>query len=296
MASMKALQTPLSRGNVVELKDNLAVEQPTLFVFIKSTDNEFLDSLKKASEGQSVEIQVIALKTGAEPIAKKYEVTETPTVLVYDRRGRLTGKATALKETVELAMQASDVGRIDWAMPGSPEAEKIQKMNPRMDDPRKLPGIMRAMSLNPEAMAGMIQMASRMHFSPGKLDVRTKEMIATYVSSLNSCKFCLSSHAGFLAKQGQEGRDIDALWLKDPKKAPSLSPKERALLEYVKLLTEESWKVQDSDVEKLRGAGWTDPEIYEATFDISLFNFFNRMANAYGLDYAPDGWTNPKKR
>lgn len=298
MASMSALQNPVSRGNVVELKDHLAFESATIFIFIKSSvasDQEFFDNFKKIAEGHPVEVKAILLKTGEEPIAKKYEITSTPMALIYDRRGRQTSKATETHEIVEAAMKAADVGRIDWAMPGSPEADEIKKrMN--LDDPRKLPGIMRAMSLRPEAMMGMIQMARTMHFSPGKLDVRTKEMIATYVSSLNQCKFCLSSHAGFLAKQGQEGRDIDALWLKDPKKAPSLSPKERALLEYVKLLTEEPWKVQDSDVEKLRGVGWTDPEIYEATFDISLFNFFNRMANAYGLDYAPDGWADPKKR
>ena len=46
-------------------------------------------------------------------------------------------------------------------------------------------------------------------------------------------------------------------------------------------------------IESLRKAGWTDPELYEATFDIALFAFFNRMANAYGLDYAASGWPRP---
>lgn len=253
------------------------------------------DDLKKQCESHGVGIEAIHLTSGEEPIAKKYEVTQTPVGIVYDRRGRQTGKATSASEIVLAAMKASDVGRIDWAMPGTPEADQIKALV-GADDPRKLPGIMRAMSLKPEAMAGMIRMARQMHFSDGALKVRTKELIATYVSSMNQCKFCLSSHAGFLAKQGQELPDVDAVGQGDPSKAPGLSPKERALLSYIKLLTEESWKIRDADIERLRKAGWTDPEIYEATFDGALFAFFNRMANGYGLDYAEDGWMPPKKK
>ena len=76
-------------------------------------------------------------------------------------------------------------------------------------------------------------------------------------------------------------------------KPPACSPRERTLLLYVKKLTQEPWKIRDTDVERLRGAGWTDPQIYEATFDIALFAFFNRMANAYGLDPDPTGWRPP---
>lgn len=279
----------------VELPGPLGVEQATIFVFFRpdsSMERGFLAELQKTGEGRPVTIKGVELKTTDEPQAKKFEITETPTALVYDRRGRQTGKATKVEEIVALAVQASDVGRIDWAMPGSPQAEEIRKLM-GLGDVRRLPGIMRAMSYRPEAMVGMIQMANLMHFKDGELKVRTKEQIATFVSALNQCKFCLSSHAGFLAKQGQEGKDIDALWLRDPKKAPGLSPKEIALLEYVKRLTEEPWKITDLDIEALRKAGWTDAELYEATFDTALFAFFNRMANAYGLDYASGGWQRP---
>ena len=177
-------------------------------------------------------------------------------------------------------------------MPETPQAEEIKKRM-GVPDVRRLPGILRALSFRPEAMVGMESMAELMHFKDGELKVRTKEQIATYVSALNQCKFCLSAHARALSRQGQEGKDIDALWLREPKKALGLTPKDQALLEYVKLVTEEPWKVRDSDVEALRKAGWTDPEIYEATFDTALFAFFNRMANAYGLDYASGGWQRP---
>ena len=72
--------------------------------------------------------------------------------------------------------------------------------------------------------------------------------------------------------------------------AAKLSEKERALMDYVKVLTLEPAKVKDADVERLRKTGWTDEQVFEASFITSLFAFFNRMADAYGLDYPPNGW------
>jgi uncharacterized peroxidase-related enzyme len=290
------LPPPLSTGKEIALRDHLGFEEPTLFLFYKessSMEKAFAEEIALKCVNVKVHLQLISLKTSEEPVAKQYKVQQTPMAIVYDRRGRETGRAATTTEILGVVTKSGDVGRIDWAMPETPEAEKIKKLG-GMESPTQLPGIMRAMSLRPEAMMGMIQMASMMHFKDGALKVQTKELIATYVSYLNQCPFCLTSHAGFLAKRGQSARDVDAVAMGDLNRALGLLPKERLLLDYVKLLTKEPWKVQDETIVALRKIGWTDAEIYEATFDISLFNFFNRMANAYGLGPAEDGWQPPK--
>jgi uncharacterized peroxidase-related enzyme len=99
----------------------------------------------------------------------------------------------------------------------------------------------------------------------------------------------VGSHARFLQLQGQNEKDVDAIASSAAEKA-QVSEKERVLLDYVKVLTLEPAKVRDTDVEALRKAGWTDEQIFEASFITSLFAFFNRMADAYGLDYPPNGW------
>lgn len=68
------------------------------------------------------------------------------------------------------------------------------------------------------------------------------------------------------------------------------SEKEQALLDYVKVLTLEPANVRDTHVERLRKLGWSDEQVFEASFITALFAFFNRMADAYGLDYPPNGW------
>jgi alkylhydroperoxidase family enzyme len=67
-----------------------------------------------------------------------------------------------------------------------------------------------------------------------------------------------------------------------------LSPAERALLEYVKKVTEAAYRTTHEDVEALREHGWTEPQIAEAVYVTAVFAFFNRVADAFGI--APQGY------
>ena len=62
-----------------------------------------------------------------------------------------------------------------------------------------------------------------------------------------------------------------------------LTPAERALMDYVKLITENSAGSTVEDVQKLRDAGWKEEQIAEAVYIIAMFAFFNRVADAFGI-------------
>ena len=51
-----------------------------------------------------------------------------------------------------------------------------------------VPDILRTMSLRPDFLAA-IDAASRMHFSDGALTRAQHEMVASYVSALNRCRY-----------------------------------------------------------------------------------------------------------
>jgi alkylhydroperoxidase family enzyme len=95
--------------------------------------------------------------------------------------------------------------------------------------------------------------------------------------------------------QGQDQKDVDAIGTLDIESG-NFSEKDKSLLDFVKVLTLEPAKTRDGHVERMRKAGWTDEEIFEASFITSLFAFFNRMADAYGLDYPATGWFPPELR
>ena len=62
-----------------------------------------------------------------------------------------------------------------------------------------------------------------------------------------------------------------------------LTAAERALLEYARLITEAAYRSTAEDVQKLRDLGWKEDQIAEAVYIISLFAFFNRVADAFGV-------------
>ncbi|HUY86630.1 MAG TPA: carboxymuconolactone decarboxylase family protein, partial [Acidimicrobiales bacterium] len=68
----------------------------------------------------------------------------------------------------------------------------------------RVPPVMRTMSLRPDVMVQVARLADTLHFSDGFLDRRTKEKIATYVSALNSCGYCATSHRVFLETAGEQ--------------------------------------------------------------------------------------------
>jgi alkylhydroperoxidase family enzyme len=63
----------------------------------------------------------------------------------------------------------------------------------------------------------------------------------------------------------------------------ALTPIERALMDYVRLITEESYKSTAEDVQKLRDVGWTENQIAEAVYITAMFAFFNRVADSFGI-------------
>jgi len=75
-----------------------------------------------------------------------------------------------------------------------------------------------------------------------------------------------------------------------------LTEAERALLQYVELITNAAPRSTAEDVQQLRRRGWTEGQISEAVYIAALFAFFNRVADAFGVpsqDYLTLGRLTP---
>jgi alkylhydroperoxidase family enzyme len=62
-----------------------------------------------------------------------------------------------------------------------------------------------------------------------------------------------------------------------------LTAAERALMDYVKLITEASSSSTREDVQRLRELGWAENQIAEAVYITAMFAFFNRVADSFGI-------------
>lgn len=63
-----------------------------------------------------------------------------------------------------------------------------------------------------------------------------------------------------------------------------LAPKLCVLIEYIEKLTRRPSEMGEGDIERLRGAGWTDRAIHDAVQIASYFNYINRVADALGVE------------
>jgi uncharacterized protein YciW len=104
----------------------------------------------------------------------------------------------------------------------------------------------------------------------------------------------MGSHAFFLQLQEPNPRVHEALSRADLDGA-GLDEPERALLVFVRTVTEHAYRTTDAQVEHLRRLGWTDAQIAECVYITALFAFFNRVADAFGLE-DPNYFGNPPPR
>jgi hypothetical protein len=180
----------ISDGKEAILVDSLKPEGPTVVLFYRPGSEEEQDLVnalrKRLQDEPRVGLRLVRLSATDAPIAKQYEVEQTPAAFVYDRNKNLLGRAQNYTEIGELVQKGLKVARIKWLDEADPTApEAYRKFG---GGARPVPEIMKTLSLRPEIMEAINDL-SRYHFSDGFLDRRTHEMIASYVSAVNKCKY-----------------------------------------------------------------------------------------------------------
>lgn len=181
----------ISTGKETILVDHLQPEKPTVVLFFRPAvtfDAELAATLGQRVAGDDrVGLRLVRLPALDAPIAKQYEVDATPVAFVYDRNKNLLGRGKTPQEIGALVGGGLRTARIKWIDETDPKAAQIYRMFGGGRQP--VPEIMKTMSLQPEWMEAIAGLAQRAQFSDSVLNRRTKEMIASYVSSLNKCKY-----------------------------------------------------------------------------------------------------------
>ncbi len=68
----------------------------------------------------------------------------------------------------------------------------------------------------------------------------------------------------------------------------TLEPRLRLLLDFAVQVTSAVHTVNEARLDALRAAGWPDAAILEAVEVIGFFNYYNRMADALGIEPEPE--------
>jgi uncharacterized peroxidase-related enzyme len=140
-----------------------------------------------------------------------------------------------------------------------------------------LPGISAGFAFRPETAKPMRELAHVLLHEPNSLTPGERELIATYVSSLNDCYFCQTSH-GAAAACHLGDSDVVQQVKADAARAP-ISAKLKSLLVIARQVQCGGKSVTARDVEAARQQGATDTEIHDTVLIAAAFCMYNRYVD-----------------
>jgi uncharacterized peroxidase-related enzyme len=148
------------------------------------------------------------------------------------------------------------------------------------------PGIRGLLRYRPPTARPLSELAEVLLRGPGTLTRGERELIAAYVSWLNDCRYCWSSHAACAAAQLPAGMALVEQLKAGPAAAP-VSAKLQALLAIAAAVQVSGHAVTAQHVAAARAVGATDTEIHDTVLIAAAFCMFNRYVDGLATT-APD--------
>jgi len=148
-----------------------------------------------------------------------------------------------------------------------------------------LPGIVGLFHFRPETAEPLQLLAETLLRGESPLTSGERELIAAYVSHLNNCYFCHTSHAS--AAMAHLGCDLSLMDdIRNGFQQLDISAKLRTLLNIAAKVQKSGREVLEEDIAIARTEGATDREIHDTVVIAAAFCMFNRYVDGLGT-WAP---------
>jgi uncharacterized peroxidase-related enzyme len=149
-----------------------------------------------------------------------------------------------------------------------------------------VPGIVSLFQFRPETAKPLSELAEILLVKDSPLTRAEREIIASYVSYLNECKFCCNSHTA-IAVELLDGNAQVLQAVKDDYQTAPISQKLKSLLSIAAKVQKDARTVSEDDVKEARSQGASDIEIHDTVLIAAAFCMYNRYVD--GLkSWSPD--------
>ena len=157
---------------------------------------------------------------------------------------------------------------------------------PHIDFLPGLPGIRGPMAFRPETAKPLNELVDVLLRGAHTLTPGERELIATFVSAQNDCRYCQTIH-GAIAAHHLDGDEDLVRSVKQDFQHAGISDKLKALLVIAGKTAAGGKQVTPADVERARQLGATDLEIHDTVLIAAAFCMFNRYVDGLAT-WAPD--------
>jgi uncharacterized peroxidase-related enzyme len=142
------------------------------------------------------------------------------------------------------------------------------------------------MAFRPETAKPLNELVDVLLRGPHILTRGERELIATFVSAQNDCRYCQTIH-GAIAAHHLYGDEALVVQVKtNPEQAP-ISEKLKALLVIAGKTVHSGKAVTEGDIARARERGATDLEIHDTVLIAAVFSMCNRYVDGLGT-WAPE--------
>ncbi len=158
---------------------------------------------------------------------------------------------------------------------------------PHIKIENEFPGIRGLFLYRPVTAAPLNALVQTLLHNPHPtLSAGERELIATYVSRLNTCKYCCNIHGAIAQHQLGNNAEIVQQVLANPETAP-ISNTLKALLKIAAKVQQGGKNVTAEDVALARAEGATDIEIHDTVLIAAAFCMYNRYVDGLAT-WQPD--------
>ncbi len=141
-----------------------------------------------------------------------------------------------------------------------------------------VPNVLSAYAFNIEKLNSFTAMYNDLMLGDSGLSKLEREMIAVVVSAINHCFYCLTAHGAAVRKLS--GDPLLGEMLVMNYRVADLSARQRAMLDFAALVTENSHTIEERDRQALRDVGFSDHDIWDIASVAGFFNMSNRVSSA----------------
>lgn len=128
----------------------------------------------------------------------------------------------------------------------------------------------------------------------GPFTAAQAELIFSFTSGVNACRYCYNIHRLTAERLGIEGNLLETL-LDDIDAAP-VEERMKPILRYARKLTETPARIVQADVDAILAAGWNAGAFHYATSICALANYFNRILDGHGIQADASYWKESSAR
>ncbi|MEM9623569.1 MAG: peroxidase-related enzyme [Pseudomonadota bacterium] len=150
---------------------------------------------------------------------------------------------------------------------------------------RRYNGVADVFLRSPDTYRSLLNFLEVVMVGESALSKIEREVLAARVSAINGCNFCVQAHVATLAAMGTPQSQLTLL--KESECTVFGSSPFQCLLSFAEKLTRTPDQIVQRDIDLLTQSGLSEQSVEDAINVVALFNYVNRLVDAFGVTGNP---------